>query len=176
MNPVFYDCEASSLDNGYPIEIGWAWFDEAADSIQSEGHLIRPPADWISELTWDEQSESVHGIARRDLANGSPPFRIAQRMNDVLSGCEIFSDSTADEFWLRQLFEAGGKDPAFVIRRTDARVLFRQLASAIGMDDDAFREAAEQALRIAPILHRAEADARHLAVFWSRLALQDRSR
>src|ERR1700736_2500361 len=91
-SPVFYDCEASSFD-GMPIEIGWAFVDSLSGEGRSEGDLIKPPADWNIKAVWDPHAEKVHGITLTQLLrDGRPPLEIAARMNDVLSGRELFSD------------------------------------------------------------------------------------
>jgi hypothetical protein len=164
--PVFYDIEASGLD-GFPIEIGWARADLASDTVLSEGHLIRPSADWDVRGTWDASAATRHRIPLDELwRTGKPVFEIARRMNETLRGTELFADSPFNESWLQQLFEAAGLEPEFVVRRTDAAVLIKALVG----DRAVYAEAKRQALRIAPPTHRAEADARHWAVLWAMVA------
>jgi hypothetical protein len=91
--PVFYDCEASCI-GGLPIEIGWAFIDTATGEIQSESHLVKPPLHWDMLSVWDPDAEKLHGISLEQLhAQGRPPFEVARRMNEVLSGRELFSDA-----------------------------------------------------------------------------------
>jgi len=98
--PVFYDVEASSLD-GFPIEIGWARADAVSGTILSEGHLIQPPPDWDISGTWDPAAAARHRIRMNDLSRkGRPVLEIARRMNEMLSGSELFADSPFDEPWL----------------------------------------------------------------------------
>jgi len=164
--PVFYDCEASSLD-GVPIEIGWASIKVNTDVIISEGHLIRPPPDWPVEESWDPVAEDLHGISLSHLkTHGRPVWEIARRMNNVLEGRELFADSPLDEVWLRRIFEETGLDPAFTVRRTDAEVLISGLAVNRGLDAGTYGRIKATAAHLAPHQHRAEADARHLAVRW----------
>jgi len=154
ITPVFYDCEASDLE-GYPIEIGWAFTDLEIGTIVSESHLIRPPEDWPVKASWDRAAERLHGITLAQLwRDGRPTWEVARRMNTVLDGRELFSDALQDETWLRLLFDAAGPDPTFTIRRTDAT----------------YARAKALAAELAPRRHRAEADARHLAVFWNIVA------
>lgn len=165
-NPVFYDCEASSL-NGFPIEIGWAQLDLRTGTVRSEGHLIRPPPDWDVHGKWDDQSEELHGISLAALnAHGRPPDEIARRMNETLPGCELFADSPFDETWLEQIFEAAWLDPAFTVRRTDAGVLIQQLVG----DRAQYLAAKRRASRMSPRTHRAEGDARYWATVWTIIA------
>jgi hypothetical protein len=169
--PVFYDCEASDLE-GYPIEVGWAFTDPATGALVSESHLIKPPAEWPVKESWDRAAERLHGIALAQLwREGRAVWEVAQRMNAVLGGRELFSDAPQDEAWLRLLFDAAGCEPGFTIRRTDARVLISQAAVHSGLDEAAYAHAERLAIEMAPRRHRAEADARHLAVLWHIVAL-----
>lgn len=169
--PVFYECEASDLE-GYPIEIGWAFTDPGTAALVSESHLIKPPAEWPIKESWDRAAERLHGIALAQLwRDGRPVWEVAQRMNAVLNGRELFSDAPQDEAWLQLLFDAAGFEPAFTIRRTDARVLIAQAAANRGLDEVAYARAKTLAAETAPRRHRAEADARHSAVFWHIVAL-----
>jgi len=165
--PVFYDCEASCI-GGLPIEIGWAFVETLTGEIKSESHLVRPPPYWDMESVWDPDAEKLHGISRQQLiAQGRPSFEIARRMNKVLVGRELFSDAPADdERWLRIIFDEAGLEPAFTIRRTHADVLTAQLAARLGWDIVGYEAARAEAARISPRTHRAEADARLLAVCW----------
>jgi hypothetical protein len=114
----------------------------------------------------------LHGIAFERLQqDGRPAWEVAQRVNAALSGRELFSDAPQDEAWLRLLFDAAGCEPDFTIRRTDARVLISQAAVHSGLDEAAYAHAERLAIEIAPRRHRAEADARHLAVLWHIVAL-----
>jgi hypothetical protein len=89
--PVFYDCEASCI-GGLPIEIGWAFIDTSTGEIQSESHLVRPPLHWDMQPVLDPDAEKLHGISLEQLlAHGRPPFEVARRMNEVLTGRELFS-------------------------------------------------------------------------------------
>jgi hypothetical protein len=91
-------------------------------------------------------------------------------LNAVLGGRELFSDAPQDETWLRLLFDAAGFEPTFTIQRTDARVLISQVAAAHGLDEAAYAHARALAAELAPRRHRAEADARNLAVLWNIVA------
>jgi hypothetical protein len=168
--PVFYDCEASDLE-GYPIEVGWAFTDPKTGAVASESHLIKPPEDWPVKESWDRSAERLHGIALAQLwREGRPVWEVARRMNTALVGRELFSDALQDEAWLRLLFDAAGFEPAFTIRRTDARILISQAAADSGLDEATYAHAKALATEMAPRRHRAEADARHLAVLWNIIA------
>lgn len=173
--PVFYDCEASDVE-GYPIEVGWAFVDRAAGAIVSESHLIKPPEDWPVKESWDRAAERLHRISLSQLhREGRPVWEVARRMNAALGGRELFSDAPQDEAWLGLLFDAAGVEPSFTIRRTDARILISQAAADHGMSQADYTRAKELAAQLAPRRHRAEADARHLAVLWQMAELQKMS-
>ena len=165
--PVFYDCEASCL-GGLPIEIGWAFVDTATGEVQSESHLVKPPTTWDMRSVWDPDAQKLHRISREQLvAQGRPPFEIARRMNQVLAGRELFSDAPGDdERWLGIIFDEAGLEPTFTVRRTHAEVLIAQLVVRLGWDSIRYQAAKIDADRVSPRTHRAEADARHLAMLW----------
>lgn len=168
--PVFYDCEASDLE-GYPFEVDWAFTDAATGVVASENHLIKPPGDWPVKESLGRAAERLHGVALAQLwRDGRPVWDVARRMNAAPGGRELFSDAPRDETWPRLLFDAAGSEPTFTIRMTDARVLISQAAVDRGLDEAACARAKARAAEIAPRRHRAEADARHLAVFWNIVA------
>jgi hypothetical protein len=140
----------------------------SGDEIASESHLVKPPLHWDMRSVWDPDAAKLHGISPELLgANGKPPFTIARRMNEALAGRELFSDAPGDdERWLRTIFGEADCDPAFTIRRTHADVLIGDLAVKRGWTLAAYEAAKEEASRLAPRTHRAEADARHLALLW----------
>lgn len=174
---IFIDIEASALDGGYPIEVGWAVLPEdPVAPITSGGLLIRPPDDWLSGLTWSPDSQMVHGIALADLlALGLPAGSVAARLHAVFAEAEVvWSDEGAmwDREWLDVLFAASALagpgvevlDLDVLIGSLDARP-FDQVRYAA-----AFRWLEQQ-----PKRHRAEADARLKAEFVRRYALDDAS-
>ena len=113
MLPIFIDVEASSFSgNSYPIEIAW----NNPDAV-IENHLINPYCikEWID---WDPASQAVHGLNRNYLSNhGEDPFIVAKRMNDFLSGVDVYSDAAEyDVFWIDQLFKATGLERKFPVR------------------------------------------------------------
>ncbi|WP_139251360.1 hypothetical protein [Kaistia soli] len=64
--PVFYDCEASTL-GGVPIEVGWAFMDSDG-LVVSTACLVRPPRQWQIEARWDPAAEALRRTAIADLA------------------------------------------------------------------------------------------------------------
>ena len=166
MNPVFYDIEASGFD-GYPIEVGWAWWDAESDSIHSEAHLIKPDAVWEIDQTWDQRAEELHGISLRQLEQeGEPTIKVAQRMNVALAERDLYATSPYDETWLNQLFDSAGLDMSFTLHQTSADILIVQQARKLRRNPTEIQSTMQQAAQAAPHTHRAEADARHLATCW----------
>jgi hypothetical protein len=168
--PVFHDCEAFGL-KGCPIEVGRAFTDPATGMLVSESHLIKPPAEWPVKESWDRAIERLHGMALVQLrGDGCRAWGIARHTNMALGGRELFSDAPQDEAWLRLSFDAAGLEPTLTIRRTDARVLISRAAAHCGPDEAACVRARALATGTAPRRHRAEADARNLAVRWNIVA------
>jgi hypothetical protein len=151
-----------------PIEIGWAFVEVSTGEILSQSYLVRPPSHCDMKPVWDPDAQKLHGISLEQLRDhGHPPLEIARRMNEVLAGRELLSDGPADdERWLRIIFDEAGPDPTFTIRRLHANVLISQLEAKLGWDSAAYKAAMTEAARMSPRAHRAEADARHLAVLW----------
>lgn len=180
-SPVFYDFEASCI-GGLPIEIGWAIAEAELRKIRSESHLIKPPPHWNLAQVWDPDAEKLHKISRSDLlAAGRPPSEIVRHMNDVLAGRELFSDApNDDEKWLFKIWQEAGipaftvddqtatvlPEPTFTIKRLNANNFIARLAIKLGLTAAEFEAAKAEAAHISPKRHRAEADARYLAVLW----------
>jgi len=166
-SPVFYDCEASSLD-GFVIEVGWAYARPDDGQIISASHLVRPLAEWQIATVWDENAEALHGISLAEIsARGIPVRDIANAMNGGLAGRELYSDSPFDEAWLSQIFEGAGIEPSFVVRQTSADTLLEKAVADRKFDRSRYRMAVDEAEQIRR--HRAEADARMWAQLWRRV-------
>jgi DNA polymerase III epsilon subunit-like protein len=162
--PVFYDCEASSLD-GFVIEVGWAYAQPDDGQIISASHLVRPLAEWQIATVWDENAEALHGISLAELSTQGIPLRdIANGMNRELAGRELYSDSAFDGAWLSQIFEGAGIEPSFLVRQTSADTLLEKTVTDRKFDRSRYRKAADEAEQNRR--HRAEADARMWAQLW----------
>lgn len=162
--PVFYDCEASSLD-GCVIEVGWAYARPDDGQIIAASYLVRPLAEWQIATVWDENAEALHGISLAELsAKGIPVRDIANAMNRELAGRELYSDSPFDETWLSQIFEGAGIEPSFFVRQTSAYTLLEKAVADRKFDRSRYRMAVDEAEQIRR--HRAEADARMWAQLW----------
>jgi hypothetical protein len=167
---VFLDFEASSLrKNGFPIEVGWVFEDDA-----SENHLIRPAPGWCE---WDPQAEAIHGIPRdRLLAEGTPHDVVARRMVELLSPHALYASAPSwDGKWLSLLLRSAGL-PRHALRLRDTEDAQFESASEIlcaafpGEDPTPriltimaeVREEGESR----PVRHRAVADAREELRRW----------
>lgn len=108
---VFIDFEASSLFNGYPIEVGIATLDLDTGAIDAEARLIRPSEAW-RRMTWDLQAEKIHGISLETLTEtGADAAEAAQWTAERLSAGRFYSDAPDfDGLWLALLLEEGGLD------------------------------------------------------------------
>lgn len=162
--PVFYDCEASELDEGYIIEIGWAY--SHGEGFVSAGSLIRPLAAWNIDDAWSSEAEALHGISLSRLREqGRPAEEVAREMNKALAGRELFSDDPAfDVRWVGQLFDAAGVKQNFVVSETPARHFLELLAKTQKIGSAQFQRVWEDSRR--EHRDRAEADALGNARLW----------
>lgn len=192
---AWIDVEASSLFIGsWPVSIGWAF-----DDLTGGFMLVRPEPDWED---WSWESEEIHRLPRRLLmSDGWPAATVADRLNDILGGLQVHSDTgTADGDggldlkWLWRLFSA-------MFSATDRRMKFRvvsedlAIARQMGLYGDpgargsarvdpmarggntlpVLEEARALACAAWPHTHDAFEDARHLAAGWW-LAMDDEFR
>jgi hypothetical protein len=167
---------------GLPIEIGWAFAEPTTGEIHSERHLVKPPPNWNLGPVWDPDAEKLHKITREELyAHDRAPVEIADRMNRTLRGQELYSDHPLDDkHWWFEIWKASGApaftlgdteaicmiEPTFKLREVNAYDFIARLGADRGWDTAWFETAKDESDRIAPKKHRAEADARHLAVLW----------
>ncbi len=152
---AFIDLEASGLGSkSWPVEVGWAFEDGAAQSL-----LIRPHDSWTDEA-WDSRAEALHGLTRARLEEEGVETRAAcMALNEAFDGAKVYSDAPDwDGFWLFRLFSAAGVRQSFSI--LDYGRLIRPL---LGQGQGALLE---RAARLAPRRHRAADDARHLQVLY----------
>jgi hypothetical protein len=84
---AFIDVEASSLVDGYPIEIGWAREDGQVGAV-----LVSPHPKWGS-LVWDPAAERIHGPSHALLeAQGVAVNDAVEMLNEALRACKALSD------------------------------------------------------------------------------------
>ncbi|NMN06732.1 MULTISPECIES: transcriptional regulator [unclassified Novosphingobium] len=121
---VFLDFEASSLAKlSYPIEVGWVFEDGA-----SAQYLIRPAPAWTD---WDERAATIHGIARDELAQGTPHAEVARVMVEQLTAHDLLASAPSwDGKWLSALLRAAGY-PRHTLRLRDSDEARREVVERI---------------------------------------------
>lgn len=100
---AFLDVEASSLDDGFPVEVGWC----SADLTRGASYLIRPEPSWLTRLRWSAEAEAVHGLDQARLtAEGLAAAEVADRLAADLAEAAVQSDAPEmDGRWLDLLFD-----------------------------------------------------------------------
>jgi hypothetical protein len=157
------DFEASSLENGYPIEVG------IADAITGRvrAWLIRPPVVWAAERVWSPASAAVHGISRAMLdTEGAAPGVVWRALARAIKGRRLVSDNPPfDGRWLNML--AGMAQPALL----DLDQFAWALAVKAGRRPDiAWRKAETEVWTKVPTVHRAGPDALRNALMLRHIA------
>lgn len=104
---VFVDFEASALRDGYPIEVGWAWAENA--HVEARSMLIaRADESQSPGYQWDPMAEAIHGLTLEQVdRQGQLVDRICRALNDSLSDAELCFDTGPvgmDRRWLMQLY------------------------------------------------------------------------
>jgi hypothetical protein len=150
------DLEASGLGSaGFPTEIGWCLLHDDRTINTSGACLIRPAAKWTTYgNAWSPASERLTGISRVMLdRDGLSPREAVERFLAAVGDRDVFSDEPDfDTHWLAMLMDAA-----------EISVGDRSLSDVKRLTGDWTVEADE------PPRHRAEADARRLALALSRL-------
>jgi len=154
---LFIDIEASALEFGYPIEIGWS--DVAGNA---DGVLIRPHPSWAS-LIWSQDSEAVHGITQADLwREGLSAEDAYACFAAAAAGASLFSDAPSyDERWLWQLVKAA--NGSCFPRIESIRTLWGSIAVAHNMSLKKASQILQETENALPVPHRAAADASRLS-------------
>ncbi len=146
------DLEASGLRSvSYPTEIGWATIREDG-CVNSGACLIRPPPKWTTYANaWSPASERLTGITKEMLdRDGQSPREAMARLIEAVGDRDLFSDGGKfDAHWLGMLVDAAGV--CLGGRKLDAvQGLIKRMGWTVKFAD--------------PPPHRAEADARRLAL------------
>jgi hypothetical protein len=154
MRIAFVDFEASALDGGYPIEVGYARSDGKVGAI-----LIKPRLEWRG-LTWSAESEHIHKLSRSVLDQGQSSETALRGLNHDLDDYACFSDApTFDWHWLRML------DPEQPLRfrpmMTPADSLLMMAAEEAGVPGPVAARVVDRAIRLGG--HTAAGDAAALA-------------
>lgn len=161
-NFVFVDIEASSLINGYPLEIGWAW--REGEDVECASTLIAPPEKWLTEYVWDSVAATVHGLTIENVRRfGDAPRHVCSTLNSLLCDRDLVFDTGnrgADVTWMKMLYVEAGLAPTFGILSVTSDELVRGRAALMGLSNGVY--AFMQSL--APQMpHRAAIDAAHWA-------------
>jgi hypothetical protein len=153
---IFLDFEASAAMGGYPIEVGFCIVDEKRE-MRAAAMLIRHD-EWLDDFSrWDWQASQIHNIDRAHLMElGRSPREVMNWLNAELAGMVAVADSPYDSVWFRELVEAAGIKPSFGLV-DDISVAFTGPEIPV----EAMDEAAD---RVCRKTHRADRDAKHLAV------------
>lgn len=148
------DFEASSLQNGYPIEVGICRWQSPEHPLEGWGSLIRPTTDWLADFEWNAQSAAVHGIGVVELSEGITPTEAIMLLNALLEGHAAYCDGGPfDLGWARTLAAASEIRPQIRIGDWDLLAGRLDLASYQRM---------VYWLDRSSIRHRARADAERL--------------
>jgi hypothetical protein len=168
--PIFYRCQTDGLE-GPPILIAWAFVAPDELGVVSEAHLIRPPPEWAADISSTDASALSRGITLADLRTfGATPEGIAQRMNRVLKGRELFSAHPSDEAALKRVFAAAKIAPGFELRKTNAEALIGELAQLRSMTERSVARARRKVELLSPLDAHPEGKARYLAILWTEVA------
>jgi hypothetical protein len=165
-DPIFIDFEASSLSgSSYPIEVAWGSGPEDVHSC------LISPAQCHDCIDWDDDSEFLHGLTRRQvLEQGVPMDKVCDLLTDALNGRQVYSDANGyDNFWLEKLFHAAGKGrPGFRIRHVDELLCERLAPFMVHRRElvEAIEELHKAARDKVPRRHRAGWDVRFLIELW----------
>ena len=147
------DLEASGLGSAaYPTEIGWCLLHDDGTISMSGACLIRPAAKWtMYRNAWSAASEELTGISQEMLdRDGLSPTEAVERFLEVVGDRDLYSDEVDfDTHWLGMLTDAA---QASLEERTlgDLNEFMRRSGLTPKFDE--------------PPRHRAEADARRLAL------------
>jgi hypothetical protein len=159
---VFMDFEASSLRDGYPVEVGWACIGDG--DVLTSSLLIAPADEWLTPAySWDPMAEALHGLQLDRLqAEGKSPKQVGRILNDQLHDRIVAFDTGpagVDRYWLALLFAEAGLTPAFKVSGTASDIL-ATAAREYNVDKANLATIQEAAPRPT---HRAASDAAHYA-------------
>ncbi len=151
---AFLDFEASALENGYPIEVGYARSDGFVGAM-----LIKPRAEWL-DLNWSPASERIHRLPRHMLNLGLDANEVLARLNIGLQGCACFCTAPAFDWpWLRMLNP--GQSVDFRLMQTPADSVLMAAAEESGISGPVAARIVDRAKRLGN--HEAARDAVALA-------------
>ena len=154
---VFVDVEASGAYPGsFPVEIGWT-----SDPLsQPVAHLVKPAPGWDNSEAY---AEAYHGIPYAALVHsGMPAGELCSVIDEAWSGAILTTDAPGhDGEWLAKLYAAAGRSMPWKFVEVEA--VWSGLASLQGIEIERVMAVIEAMERAFPRIHRAGADAHHLA-------------
>lgn len=154
MSIAFVDIEASALENGFPIEIGWACIDGKVGAA-----LVRRHLDWRG-LEWSVEAERIHRISFDRLEAGVSRQEALARVCTELAGYQCFSDAPDYDWgWLAML--SPGQQLPLKLGKTPADSVLIAIAEQAGVASPIAARIVERAKRTGN--HTAAGDAAGLA-------------
>lgn len=151
---AFVDFEASALEGGYPVEVGYARSDGLVGAF-----LIKPRPEWHS-LNWSAASERIHRLPRSVLSQGLDANQVLARLNVELKGCACFVTAPAFDWpWLEMLNPSRSID--FRLMQTPADSILMMTAEETGIPGSVAARIVDRAMRHGG--HAAAGDAAALA-------------
>ena len=164
---AFVDFEASGLgDASFPTEIGWACV--SGGTVISGSRLIRPQPSWLAApAAWSPEAEKLTRISLELLdRDGVPVAEAAEAFSVATADRLLLSDNPAfDAHWLAMLLRAAGM-PMIGIKMGDTikAIDYASQRRRINHIDSMMFEIAIS--KDSPTRHRAEPDARRMAMRW----------
>jgi hypothetical protein len=154
------DFEASGLDpRCYPIEVAIA--SVAGGDVRE--WLIAPTTAWLETGIWQAEAEAMHGLSLAAIiAEGRNVAAVAAELTAATQGAVVLSDSDHDTKWLRDLYNATGREPPFQLLDFE-QFVWRAAVIRGRRPDIAIVKAEAEAYALFPKEHRAGPDARRNA-------------
>lgn len=112
------DFEASGLGRlTYPIEIGISRWHGPGHVARTWHSLIAIDPSWAAKGLWNDASQAIHGIDRRELADAPSAIDAMKTANAFAPlGTLAFCDGGGhDSYWLQRMADAAGLAPTFLL-------------------------------------------------------------
>jgi hypothetical protein len=165
--PVFFRCQIAEAD-GPPFSVEWAFATPDLTGIVSSVHFVKPIREWESQIFIGHAAGHARGISLAELKKyGEEPAWIATRMNVVLKGRELFSDTPFDNDYLRRLFDAAETKRDFELRKVTADVHIGDLARTKRIRKSVFLNLKRKAQLRTPIYWPSVARVQADAMLWA---------
>jgi hypothetical protein len=136
--------------------------------IVSSVHFVRPIREWESQIFTGQAAGHARGISVAELKKfGEEPAWIASRMNTVLKGRELYSNTNFDNDYPRRLFDAADIRPQFELRKVSAEVHIGDLARTKRIKKSVFLSLKRKAQLRTPIYWPSVARVQAEAMLWA---------